>query len=86
MSDGNGEWYFIPGRSKTKPPILLPQFQEKALSMAHNKKLLEGWINTRQAFTARQIRITSNIIAHHIVARHVSAKELVNVETPISLL
>ena len=24
QSDGDGEWYFIPGRSKTKPPINLP--------------------------------------------------------------
>ena len=29
-SDGDGDWYFIPGRSKTKDPIHLPNFHEKA--------------------------------------------------------
>ena len=86
LSEGDGEWYFIPGRSKTKPLIPLPSFHEKALSMSHNKKLFQGWINASRAITARHIRITSNILAHHIAARHVSAKDLLHIETPISLL
>ena len=86
LSDGDGEWYFIPGRSNTRSPILLPSFKEKALSMAHNQKLLQGWVNSKRAQIARHVRITSNILAHHISARHISAKDLINHEAPISLL
>ena len=54
--------------------------------MVHNKKLLKGWINSKRALTARHVRITSNILTHKIVARHISAKELISHEAPISLL
>ena len=86
QSDGDSEWYFIPGRSKTKPPIHLPQFQEKAISMAHNQKLFQGWMNHRRAQAAQNVRMTSNILSHHIHTRLVSATSLINNETPISLL
>ena len=36
--------------------------------------------------SAQNVRVTSNIIAHHIIARHVSAADLIHAEAPISLL
>ena len=86
LSEGDGDWYFIPGRGKIHDPIHLPDFHEKALSMAYNKKIMPGWINATTMTAARNVRITSNIIAHHITAKHVSAASLVNSEAPISLL
>ena len=85
-SNADGEWYFIPGRKKTNTPIHLSQFQEKAISMYHNKRLFRGWVNTHQAQVARHVQITSNIIAHHIHARKISAKDLQVMDTPTSLL
>ena len=86
QSDADNEWYFVPGRSKRHPPIHLSQFITKALSMYHNKKLFRGWVNTRQAHAARQVRLSSNIISHMVKARHVSAKDLTEFKTPNSLL
>ena len=86
QSDADDEWYFIPGRKPTNTPIHLSKFNEKALSMYHNQKLFKGWVNTRQAATARTIRLTSNVLSHMITARHVSAKDLINMEAPLSLL
>ena len=54
--------------------------------MFYNKKLQKGWINATTMQAARNVRITSNIIAHHIAAEHVSAATLINSEAPISLL
>ena len=86
QSDADNEWYFVPGRKKTNTPIHLSQFTEKALSMFHNKRLFKGWVNTRQATIARHVQLTSNIISHHIHARKVSARDLVSMEAPTSLL
>ena len=85
-SNGDQEWYFIPGRNKTNPPILLSEFQQKSTSMIHNSKLFKGWINTAQTMMARHARITSNVLSHMITAKHVSAKDLINMESPLSLL
>ena len=86
QSDGDMEWYFIAGRKKTNNPILLADFQEKSTSMIHNSKLFKGWINSRHAAMARHVRITSNVLSHLIHARHVSAKDLIKMESPLSLL
>ena len=80
------QWNFIPGRTKTHTPIPLYNFHQKALSMYHNQKLSKGWITSSQVLIARQARITSNVIAHMIKARKVSAKELTTMNTPTSLL
>ena len=85
-SDADNEWYFLPGRTKRHTPIHLSNFQTKAMSMYENKKIFQGWKNTRQVHLARQVRITSNVISHMIAARHVSAKELTDVSAPTSLL
>ena len=85
-SNGDQEWYFIPGRNKTNPQILLSEFQQKSTSMIHNSKLFKGWINTAQTMMARHARITSNVLSHMITAKHVSAKDLINMESPLSLL
>ena len=86
QSDGDLDWYFIQGRNKTNTPILLSNFQEKSTSMIHNSKLFKGWVNSRHAEMARQVRITSNVLSQFITARHVSARDLVKMETPLSLL
>ena len=46
-STADGEWYFIPRRNKNNTPFHLSHFQEKAFSMYQNKKLFNGWVNTR---------------------------------------
>ena len=86
QSDAHNDWYFLPGRNKQQAPIHLSKFQEKTFSMFQNKKLFNGWKNNRQAHIARQVRITSNVMAHMITACHVSAKELTEITTPTSLL
>ena len=86
LSEGDLDWYFIPGRKKNNTPILLSRFQEKSTSMIHNSKLFPGWVNTRHTVMARNGRMTSNVLAHMISAKHVSAKDLIKMETPLSLL
>ena len=61
-------------------------FTSKALSMVHNQKLRQGWVNTNTAQAIRNVRITSNVIAHMIAARHISAKDLHQMVPPTSLL
>ena len=86
QSDADGDFYFIPGRKKTNTPIHLPDFTMKALSMYENKKLFRGWINSRHATIARHVQLTSNILAHQIYAKKVSAKDLIDMTAPASLL
>ena len=54
--------------------------------MLHNQKIFKGWVNTKQAESARQVRMTSNILSHLICSRHVSAKDLIQMQAPLSLL
>ncbi len=84
-SDGN-KWTFIPGRNKTNDPISLPNFTTLASSLVDNKKLFKGWIRLNHALTARRVQLTSNIIAHSIINRKVSARDLIVKEAPSSLL
>ena len=81
----NDDWKFRPGRSKNNPnktPINLHHFLELAQSMVNNKKLFCGWRNTQTVLTARHVRASSNIIAHRIAARHVSATTLDLLQAP----
>ena len=78
-------WEFLPGRNGTNTPIPLPNFLEIAESLVHNRKLFQGWKSRAVVLTARRSRITSNIIAHKIYNRHVSAKKLHLLEAPSHL-
>ena len=50
--------------------------------MIHNKKLFHGWKSQAVATTARQVRATSNYIAHSIINRKVTAANLKLLEAP----
>ena len=79
------QWTFHPGRKINNPnkhPIILHHFNEIAQSMVNNKKLFDGWRNARTVLTARLVRASSNIIAHKIAARHISAKTLEVLKAP----
>ena len=54
--------------------------------MIRNKKLFKGWKTRTTVVNARLCRALSNVIAHTITAKHVSAKDLINMEAPTSLL
>ena len=85
----NSEWYFVQGRTinSTSKPLHLPKFIENAESMIHNKKIFQGWKNSAGIINARISRCLSNIAASIITAkRHVSAKNLVEMKAPTSLL
>ena len=80
----DGEWTFLPGRRhpNNNKAIALPNFQTVAESMINNKKLFRGWRTDHFVKTARRVRLTSNLIAHQIMARKVSAKDLHLLEAP----
>ena len=80
----DGEWKFLPGRRhpNNNKPIALPNFDTVAESMINNKKLFRGWRTDHFVKTARRVRLTSNLIAHQIMARKVSAKDLHLLEAP----
>ena len=80
------EWYFHQGRSKKPNPMHLPNFLQTVESLLHNKKLFKGWITRQRALAARVARATSNMVAHMIHCRHVSAKSLIDMNAPTSLL
>ena len=83
----NEEWYFMPGRTKSEKPLHLPQFEEKAESMINNRKLFQGWKQSAGIINARRSRCMSNIASAIIAARrHVSAKDLLVMKAPTSLL
>jgi hypothetical protein len=86
LTQQDEEWYFSPGRTKTTTPIHLPNFVELAESMIHNKKLFRGWKTAASIINARTSRCLSNIAASLITARHVSAVDLVNTNSPTSLI
>ena len=81
----NNSWTFIPGRNKNHEPIPLPQFETLADSMVNNKKLFKGWVQTARAISARRTKVTANCLAHLIIARKVSAKDLHKMEAPTLL-
>ena len=85
LSLNDSSWTFMPGRKKTQSPIDLPNFVELAESMVHNKKLFQGWKSQAVTLTARRVRITSNILAHRIINRKVSAANLNLLEAPTLL-
>jgi hypothetical protein len=80
------KWAFTPGRKDgTHPLIPLPNFPSLVDSMIANKKLFNGSIQISRAITARRARATSNLIAHLIVSRKVSAKDLHLLQAPTLL-
>ena len=79
-------WYFLPGQNKSKKPILLPDFIQLAQSMIQNRKLFEGWKTKNSVLNARQLAATSNLFSHAIYCRKVSAKGLIDMHAPTSLL
>ncbi len=87
LSNEGGTWTFIVGRSKSSDrKIDLTDDMENMRSMILNKKLFEGWKKHSVVLHARHVRATSNILAELIVARKVSAKGLVDMNAPTSLL
>ena len=82
------EWYFIPGQlRKNNKPIHLPKFAENVESMIQNRKLFQGRKTTSTIINACQSRCLSNIAVAVITARrHVSAKDLIYMKAPSSLL
>ena len=81
---GTESWSFTPGRHNNKPPIPLPNFKVLAHSMVTNKKLFQGWKSRKSVLSARVLRAASNVIAYNwkLVARHISAKTLDNLQAP----
>ena len=79
------QWYFVKGRKKTGKKFLLKSFDETVDSMIKNKKLFEGWKTKTTVINARLCRALSNVVAHAITAKHVSAKSLTNIRAPTSL-
>ena len=80
------EWYFQKGRSmnnSTHPKLHLPNFLSNHQSMINNKKLFHGWQNFKHVISARYARATSNLIAYHIIRRHVSAQNLHSMVAPV---
>ena len=82
----NSNWYFHQGRTKKHPPLHLPNFHEVAVSLVQNKKLFQGWLARQRVLAARIARSTSNMLAHLIYCRKVSASSLINMNAPTSLL
>ena len=80
------EWYFIKGRKLTGEKLHLNDFYKNAESMIKNKKLFQKWKHTNDIINARLSKSLSNIIAHQLRTRHVSAKELIEQTAPTSLL
>ena len=62
-------WSFSPGKKDNHEHIQLPHFKELAQSMVSNKKLFHGWRNKKTVITARHIRATSNLVAHHVCVK-----------------
>ena len=61
-------------------------FEEQAESMIHNKKIFQGWKKADGIINARQSRCLSNIAAGLIARRHISAKDLIDMKAPTTLL
>ena len=85
LQQKDNEWTFIVGRGKKGGTIDSPKFDLLLTSMILNKKLFRGWKNTSNVVAARQARSTSNLIAHLIVSRKVSAANLHQLEAPTLL-
>jgi deoxyuridine 5'-triphosphate nucleotidohydrolase len=82
----NGEWTFTPGRrNSTHPPMDLKDFATIAESMVNNRKLFEGWKSRSHVISARNVRATSNVLAHMISTRKVSAQNLKLMQAPTLL-
>ena len=78
IQDGN-DWYFQKGRTllnSKHPKQKLQNFDNDAYSLIQNKKLFRGWISFDKVRAARYARATSNLLSHHIIRRHISAKDL----------
>jgi hypothetical protein len=81
----NSEWSFIPGTTRKKKAIPLPQFSQSAESLLQDKKLFQGWKSKRTVATARKVQTTANILANLIHCRKVSAATLHHMQAPSSL-
>ena len=81
------KWTFHPGRTTTnkQSPIDLPNFDTLIESMVENKKIFKGWVRADKVITARRVRATSNILAHVIIAKKVSAANLHSMKAPTLL-
>ena len=79
------EWSFQQGRTRMNnkhPHIPILHFDNEAHSLILNKKLFRGWINFDYVRSARYARATSNLIAHHVIRRHISAAHLETMAAP----
>ncbi len=83
-----GKWYFCPGRSPKSEDThqLIADDLEQLRSLIINRKLFYGWKTHTFCAAARRIRATSNLVAELIISRKVSAKGLMKMEAPASLL
>jgi hypothetical protein len=70
---------FAPGRLNINEPIPLPDFETLAESMIANRKLFQGWKSQSHVLSARQARAMSNVLAHLISTKKVSAQGLTNI-------
>ena len=80
------EWYFVTGRKFDGEKFILKDFIQTSDSMIRNKKLFKGWKTRTSVINARLCRALSNVVAHTITAKHVSAKNLIEMKAPTSLL
>ena len=61
-------WSFSPGKKYSHPHINLPNFSVLTQSMVTNHKLFQGWKISKTVLSARCLRSTSNVFAHHVSA------------------
>ncbi len=83
-----GKWYFNQGRKQQPENAheLIANDIQQLRSLIQNKKLFQGWKTASYCVSARRIRATSNLVAELFISRKVSAKGLIKMEAPASLL
>ena len=84
--EATDEWSFVKGSKLTGEKFPLLNFVQTSESMIRNKKLFKGWKTRTTVVNARLCRALSNVVAHTITAKHVSAKNLIDMKAPTSLL
>ena len=84
--EATDEWSFVKGSKLTGEKFPLLNFVQTSESMIKNKKIFKGWKTRTTVVNTRLCRALSNVVAHTITAKHVSAKNLIDMKAPTSLL
>ena len=84
--EATDEWSFVKGSKLTGEKFPLLNFVQTSESMIRNKKIFKGWKTRTTVVNAQLCLALSNAVAHTITAKHVSAKILIDMKAPTSLL